>query len=183
MKLFTSIDKSEGRCTASEVGQPWELRWGIEDMEKGDCDIMDVGTPRKIVDNEPETIGPHKLLEGLDPDHPDTDRTILRRIWLSDPVKFLDNYGPQINKMIDLAAKEERPERYPPLDDLQGWTKLAKDVAKAVSEGPGWKLGKCPYHTVVILIYLLVESDFSLTKMEEYIRSQAAEGPVWQRKP
>ena len=168
MKLFTSIDKSEGRCTASEVGKPWELRWGIEDMEQGICELMDVGSPRKIINDEPEPQGPHRLLAGLDPDHPDTDRAILRRLYHQDPEKFLDNYGTAgINKLMDIAVKEERPDVLPAVDNLAAWTKMTKDAARMVS-----KAGVKSAHSAAILLALLHEAGHDLRKLGELLHVQ-----------
>lgn len=164
MKLFTSIDKSEGRCKASEVGKPWELRWGIEDMEEGICELMDVGTPRRIINDEPESTGPHRLLEGLDPSNPDTDRAILRRMFHKDPEKFISDNGLSgINKLMDIAVKDERKDALPPVTDLKAWEDLAKVAAKMV------KAAEHPADaaTPALLLALLHDNGGNLTALGE----------------
>jgi hypothetical protein len=43
MKTFSEIDKHEGRCAENEVGQPWEDRWGIPDLQAGLCIPLALG--------------------------------------------------------------------------------------------------------------------------------------------
>jgi hypothetical protein len=47
VRLFNEIDKHEARCTVSEVGEPWEDRWGIPDLQAGLCIPLALGK-RKV---------------------------------------------------------------------------------------------------------------------------------------
>lgn len=152
MQFFSSLDKFEGRCTAAEVGQPWELRWGISDAEAGRCSMEDVGMARVLTASEPVDDRPHPLLDGLDPDHPDTDRAILRRLYHADPEKFLDSYGTAgINKLMDIAVKEDRPERLPPVTDAAEWQKLMKTIVRMAEKEENPKMLATPVLHLCVL--------------------------------
>lgn len=159
MLVFTKFDKLECRCAEEEVGQPWEPRWGMADYEQGLCHEDKVGTLRTTPDTTPEDpaepTGPHRLLVGLDPDHPDTDRAILRRLYHKDPEKFLDSYGTAgINKLMDIAVKEERPDKLPPVGDVDAWQKIGADVVKMVErcDSPG------QVASIPLMLYVFVKA-------------------------
>lgn len=124
--------------------------WTFSDFDAGLCSVADVGQERPV---EP---APHRLLVGLDPEHPDTDRLVMRRMFHEDPEKFLGSYGQSgVNKLMDIAVKEDKASILPAVIDNAGWAKLAKEVASMVKD-------ENAAATPVLLLWLLVKHDFKL---------------------
>jgi len=133
-KVFTKFDYDHLKtCRLDEVGHPWEERWSILDMDTGACRFPDVGTPKPKAKAEPEVGEVHPLLEGLDPNSPDTDRAILRRLYHADPKAFLNAYGTAgVSKLMDIAVKEGSSASHPEITDTAAWNRVLTSVAKAV---------------------------------------------------
>jgi hypothetical protein len=167
MKTFDIYDKFDCRCTSDEVGKAWEYRWGIADAEAGLCPHSDVGTSRPTDPNAPPPAPvTHPLTAGIDLDHPDADRTILRRLYHKDPQAFLDAYGTAgINKLMDLAAKEGPSQPYPAVTDSAAWTKLMADIAKEVQ-----KADVATVATPAILLMMLHMKEGKLYGLGELLR-------------
>ena len=101
-----------------------------QDALDGLCSFDQIGQQRPPAP-EPR---PHPLTAGLDLDHPDTDRAILRRLYHQDPQAFLNAYGTAgINKLMDLASKETAAPPFPDVTDAAAWQKLLNDVVKDAS--------------------------------------------------
>lgn len=111
------------------------LCYDWDDVDAGICPATDIWRPAPADGGSTSLSAPplHPLTAGLDLAHPDADRTILRRLYHADPQAFLNAYGTAgVNKLMDLAVKENAGTAFPSLDDHNGWNKLAADVARAI---------------------------------------------------
>lgn len=137
------------------------------DVDAGRCSPHQIWTPiPPAPDAPPPAPATHPLTAGIDLDHPDADRAILRRLYHKDPQAFLDAYGTAgINKLMDLAAKEGPSQPYPAVTDAAAWHKLMADVAKEVQ-----KADVATVATPAILLMMLHMKEGKLYGLGELLR-------------
>ena len=140
--VWTQQDYVIGRCSQAQVGHPTDM------------------THEAALESTAEpTI--HPLVQGVDLDHPDADRIILRKLYHANPQAFLDAYGTAgINKLMELAARETAVPPYPEVTNAPAWAKLLKDVAGDVA-----KAGADTSATPAILLALLHRCKGSLAEL------------------
>jgi hypothetical protein len=105
--------------------------WTFNDFDAGLCSVADVGKERPPEPTEPPPPAP-----AFDKDDPNAVRAkLIHEFFTIGSERFSTIYGPSaINKLMDIAVKEDRPERLPPVTDAVEWDKLLKTAAKMVDK-------------------------------------------------
>lgn len=134
MKTFDVYDKFDCRCTAEEVGQPWEYRWGVADSDAGLCLPSEVGSPRPP--DQPVTDEDGELLGTL----PSTGVIAqLERALASGGTSLAVEAAKHSNVLAivvrhKLEQEAKMAAAFPAVTDAAAWHKLMADVAKEVQK-------------------------------------------------
>lgn len=123
MQVFTENDATLRRCRQNEIGMPWEDRFSVEDYLNDMCTSEQVGKskdqpPADQDQQSPGAPAPFKPLSKADRRRllvEMSDKLLIAAH--NDPLAFMGDAGPQINKFIDLASKLDTDET-PRLADM-----------------------------------------------------------------
>lgn len=110
-RTFTSRDALLGICQTVEVGLPWQDRWSKTDEFNGRCTSEQVGKPKQSPAADQEPAAEQSPFEPLTRERRKqllqelTDKLLIEAH--QNPMAFADDASTQLNKLLDLAGKQD----------------------------------------------------------------------------